>query len=109
MLPKDEGRSEKASCLFRIATVEGWLALVLAIGSWLYAMRPIGPMIGMPVEGFIRDFSFLLPAAIGFGLGVSGIRHGNDSARVAGRWAVGLLVPLLLLGGYNAVRRSFLL
>lgn len=91
-----------------LGTVEGWLALVLAIGSWLYVMRPLRPMAGMPVEAFLRDYSLLLLSVIGFGLGVGGIRHGNHRARVAGWWAIGLLLPLLVVFGYAVVRRSFL-
>jgi hypothetical protein len=77
MSSQDDNIPTKESWRCRVANVEGRLALVLAIGSWLYAMRPIGPMVGMPVEAFIRDISSLFPALIGFALGLVGIRHGN--------------------------------
>ena len=32
------------------------LGLAFAIGTWLYEMQPVGPMVGMPVEEFIRDY-----------------------------------------------------
>jgi hypothetical protein len=65
-------------------------------------------MVGMPVEAFLRDYSLLLVSVLGFALGVGGIRHGNPGARMAGWWAIGLLLPLLVLHGYAVIRRSFL-
>jgi hypothetical protein len=103
----DNQTPHKESLLRRVATVEGWLGLAFAIGTWLYAMRPLGPMVGMPLAEFIRGVAPLLPTTIGIALGISGIRHGNHGARITSWWAIALLLPLLALIGVGAVMRSF--
>ena len=106
-MPKDKNIFEIVSWLHRIATVEGWLALVIALASWVFALRPVGPMVGMPVEAFLRDIILLFPAVIGFGLGISGIRHGNNGARTAGWCAIVLLLALMALIVSGWVSYSF--
>src|SRR5262245_53630043 len=97
MLSANQNMPERPPWLRLMGTVEGWLALVIAIASWVYAMRPVGPMAGRPVEAFLRDMIPLLPAVIGFALAVGGIRHGNKVAKRAGWCALALLLPLIVL------------
>lgn len=97
MLNRDVNPREVGSWVRRVATIEGWLALMIAVVSWAYALRPVGPMVGMPVEEFVRDMSPLPGIVIGIGLALGGIRLGSPGARLAGWWAIALLGPLLVL------------
>lgn len=91
----EETLDEQVPLLNRVATFEGWAALFLAIAGWLYANLPVGPMVGMPVEQFIRDISPLFLAVPGIGFGLAGIRLGNPPARGAGALALALLLLLV--------------
>ena len=97
MTSPPEPPPEKESLLCRIATVEGWIALTLAFFSCWGALAPRGPMLGWPDKALIHDLSPLLPAVIGFGLGLSAARHGREGGRIAGWVAVCCLAPLIIL------------
>jgi hypothetical protein len=107
-MPPNRDLPEKPLWFRLMGTAEGLLSLVVAIGSWVYALRPVGPMVGMPVEAFLRDMTPLLPVVIGFALAVGGIRHGHRFARWAGWCAAVLLLPLIVLFLVMGARRSFL-
>jgi hypothetical protein len=57
------------------------------------------------VKELIGDFFPILPAAIGFGLAVAGIRHGAANALVVSWLAFALLLPLHIIFGYAAAQR----
>jgi uncharacterized Zn finger protein (UPF0148 family) len=105
--PADHLDHSPTSRLEFAGTVEGWAGLVIAVLSWLYACRPIGPMVGMPVEAFLRDIIPLAPTIIGLALAVGGIRHGDSGGKTAGRWAMALLMPLTALFVFGNIRRLF--
>src|SRR5262249_41619707 len=84
--------------LHPLATVEGWLALILAVGCWGYLLFvPVRPMVGMPVESFLRDIRALLPAPVLFAFALAGIRLGTPTAKSAAWLALALFLPLILV------------
>jgi hypothetical protein len=104
MMAEQNDAAETTSRRTRAATVEGWSALVLAIGSWCMLVPRVDTLI-YSVKELLWDFFPLLPAAVGFGLAVSGIRHGAANARVVSWLAFGLLLLLLIILGCDAVLR----
>jgi hypothetical protein len=106
MMSEQNDAPETTSWRTRAATVEGWSALVLAIGSWSCMLFPRVDTLVYSVKELIWDFFPMLPAAIGFGLAVAGIRHGVATARAVSWLACGLLLPLLIILGYAAVQRQ---
>jgi hypothetical protein len=109
MLSEQNGAPGKTAWRTRTATFEGWSALVLAIGSWSCTMFPRVDTLVWSVKELLWDFFPMLPAAIGFGLAVAGIRHGTAKARVVSWLALGLLLLLLIMFGCDAARRAHLL
>jgi hypothetical protein len=105
MMSEQNDAPETTSWRVRAATVEGWSALVLAIGSWSCMLFPRVDTLVFSVKELIWDFFPVLPAAIGFGLAVAGIRHGVAKARVVSWMACCLLLPLLVILGYAAAQR----
>jgi hypothetical protein len=88
-------------------TVEGWLALFLADGmlayvSWWVSNEQLIVKPGwVPRDQRVMQWSVLatlIGLTTGFALG--GIQWGNRGAKLAGYWALRLLVPLLLMMGW---------
>jgi hypothetical protein len=80
-----------------IGNAEGWLAVVIAAGSWVWAFQPVYPHVGQEDLKLIELWRPSLLFALGVGLALGGIRFGGSATRVAAYWAVGLLTPLILM------------
>jgi hypothetical protein len=81
--------------LTRLAAIETWVAVVIAILAIGYALMPARPMLGLPVQEFAERILPLPPLTIGIGLAIAGIRFGPDQVR--GLAKVTLLVLVILL------------
>jgi hypothetical protein len=80
-----------------MGNVEGWLALLIAGWSWLSAFQAVYPKVDEQDLQVNRLWFWCVLLAVGAGLAVGGIRFGGRTARLVAFWALGLLIPLVLM------------
>jgi hypothetical protein len=89
-------RADPHPRLTRLATIETWLAVMIAFIVLGYAFVPARPMVGLPVEEFTGLILPLPPLSIGIGLAFGGIRFGRGQVRVLATMTLLFLVFLLV-------------